>query len=184
MRNKIILENYVGGKIRIEGYSILEGLEVLAWVQPNGQRIVHLDEVGKIYTRPIVGRICLRYADIASKCPSTAKRSLFTNHPDVAQACALWPHGLIPNADQVWLGVRVCRNATEDSEDVGLPQWAWGHEVIEANPPFGYAFPLGYCKDAQDLKRFKVAEDFYVALHVADEYGRLPGGELLDTSLI
>jgi len=163
--NKVSLTHFTNDRIRLDG-SVLDGIDVLAWTESFGKQLIWMDEVGDLHKRPVVGFILVRWADVARKDMATARRAILTNSTDLDTALTLWPDKL-EAPSMVWLGVSQRRNLLADSDDVGLPAWAWGYEVIEAEEPIGCFAALGYCLPGQEA-RFEIARDYYCELLVEE----------------
>jgi hypothetical protein len=163
--NKVSLTRYTNDLIRLDG-SVLNGIDVLAWTGSFGKQLIWMDEVGDLHKQPTVGFILVRWADLATKDMATARRAILTNSTDLDTALTLWPDNL-KAPSMVWLGVIQRRNLLADSEDVGLPTWAWGYEVIEAEEPIGCFAALGYCCPGEEA-RFEIAKDYYCELLVEE----------------
>ena len=155
--NKVSMTQYTHGIIRLDG-SVIDGLDVLAWTEPFGRQLIWMDEIGELNTRAIAGFILVRWSDLAKKDMPTAQRAILTNSSDLRTTLSIWPNNpAFPS--EVWLGISHRRNLLEDSEDVGLPSWAWGYEVIEAIEPSGCFAALGYCSPGQEA-RFEIAKNY------------------------
>jgi len=163
--NKVSLTHYTNDAIRLNG-SVLNGIDVLAWTGSFGKQLIWMDEIGDLHKQPVVGFILVRWADVARKDMATAQRAILTNSTDLDTALSLWPDKL-KTRPMVWLGVRQRRNLLTDSEDVGMPTWAWGYEVIEAVEPIGCFAALGYCSPGEEA-RFEIAKDYYCELLVEE----------------
>lgn len=166
--NRVSMTNYTNGTIRLDG-SVLDGLDVLAWTNHLGQRLIWMNECGRLRRSRVAGFILVRWSDLAKKHMPTARRALLTNSNDLGAALALWPDRL-EAPEIVRLGIRKQGNYIEDSEDVGLPPWARGYEVIEAEEPIGCFAALGYCLSGQEA-RFKAAKRYYCELLIEDRDG-------------
>ncbi len=169
--NKVSLTSYTNSIIRLDG-SVLDGIDVLAWAKPFGKQLIWMDECGNLTKSPVAGFILVRWADVARKDMATARRAILTNSTDLDTALTQWPDKL-EAPPMVWLGISQRRNLLEDSEDVGLPSWAWGYEVIEAHEPISCFAALGYCLPGQKA-RFEIAKQYYCELLV-EEF--IAGGE-------
>lgn len=166
--NKVGLTQYTNGKTLLDG-SILEGIEVLAWAKPLGRKLIWMDEMGSLKKKAVAGFILVRWAELAEKDLPTARRAILTNSNDLATALSQWPDKL-EAPPMVWLGITRRYNLIEDSEDVGLPSWAWGYQVVEAEEPIGCFAALGYGNPG-DEARFKIAKQYYCQLLVEEING-------------
>jgi hypothetical protein len=160
--NKVSLTNYTDGTILLEG-SVLDGLRVLAWRPAHGQHLAWMDECGIITLtpRPMSGFLFVNMEELAARSLDTARRAALTNAADLEQALKAWPD--VPLPDSVWLGVERRENYRSDRRDVGLPKWARGHRIVEADEGNGCFAALGYCRPGEE-SRFKVADPYYCQL--------------------
>jgi hypothetical protein len=165
--NKVTLTADTENSMRLEG-SVLDGLPVLAWQPPHGRRLLWMCEMGKLNVSKIAGFIMMNFSEVAGRSEAVARRALLTNSLDIARTLEQWEAiggdrlpalTSLATPELIWLGVRQCRNALMDAEDIGLPQWALGHEIIEVDEPYGCFAALGYCRRGEDAK-FKVATKY------------------------
>jgi hypothetical protein len=110
--NRILLVRYSHNAVRISG-SILDGLDVLAWQEPQGRKLVWMDEVGGVNRSPIVGLILVRWQELLAKDLGTARRALITNCTDILDTLQ---NIAILGADLVWLGVRQATKYHEEED--------------------------------------------------------------------
>ena len=168
--NKVSLTNYTDDTIKLNG-SILDGLNVLAWQPPNGLHLVWMDEMGKLNTSPVVGFLLMDFKRVAERSEPVARRALLTNSADIGKTLEEWEAidtfnlptlSALPAPELITLGV-MCKKNCVGEDDVGLPEWAFGHEIIEVEEPIGCFAALGYCHRGEK-NRFNVAKRYYVPL--------------------
>jgi hypothetical protein len=157
------------GGVRITG-GALDYVEVLKWQEPEGRRLVWLNECGEIDTREIAGLILVRFAEIKARSPAIARRAAVTNNQDLPSALEVWKeHGVLYEPDLVWLGVFRDRDYKRNRREVDLPQWALGYVIVEEEDPIGSFGALGYARP-EEMERFQGSFAWYCPLLV-DEFG-------------
>jgi hypothetical protein len=167
------LVRYVDERVRILGGE-LNGLEVLAWEEPNGRELVHMDECGKLHRSPIIGLVKARAADVVNISPEIANRARVTNATDLSQLFRRFEEGgSLPTPDNFWLGVQVPDDCFNHGGEMPLPFWARGVEIVEEQPVLGCFGALGYARP-DEAERFAGAgvggEGWYVPL-MCEELG-------------
>lgn len=162
--NKVTITAYSDYSMRLEG-SVLDGLPVLAWQPPHGRRLLWMCEIGELHVSNVAGFILMNFSDVAGRSEAVARRALLTNNQDIAKTLKQWeaiggtrlpPLASLDSPELIWLGVRQAQNILLDADDIGLPQWACGHEIIEVEEPCGCFAALGYCRRGEEAK-FQVA---------------------------
>jgi hypothetical protein len=149
--------------------SKLHGVEVHDLKETEGETLVWLDEVAEINTRPTLGRLKVRYADLTKVDAQIAWRAKLTSSDDPEEELRYLKGQCEqpPAPEFVWLGVEQCRQAKWTKDDPDLPPWARGVKIIEAEDPLGHFAALGYTTPGGE-QYYEWAKDYYYELLCRD----------------
>lgn len=164
----ISLARYADGKVRIVGGK-LDGLETLNWVRDRNHEIqlVWMDETGDLNVEGVVGRICVKGAELEALDPAIAQRAAISNcEPDRLENKLeeLATTRKLAIEYYYWLGIKRCREIKNTANDMSLPKWALGYEIVEEHETFGCFAPICYFN--QDLPELRFVKKHYCTLLV------------------